>query len=104
MFWLHEYGIALAPVIPDLLSYRPARPTEPTPALDDRRLPCLRTGYAKAMLALGEAYNSEAWQAAHGEVQHADHPQDDLPTWRTADCQRMKSAACSALLDKSVAQ
>ncbi len=56
-----------------------------------------RAGYAKAkvaiankharqawaMLARGEAYNSEAWQAwqaAHGEVQAADHPQDDLPT------------------------
>ena len=56
-----------------------------------------RAGYAKAKVAIankharqvwailskGEAYNSEAWrawQAAHGEVQAADHPQDDLPT------------------------
>lgn len=56
-----------------------------------------RAGYAKAkvaiankharqawaMLARGEAYNSEAWQAwqaAHGDVQETDHPQDDLPT------------------------
>ena len=56
-----------------------------------------RAGYAKAKVAIankharqiwailskGEAYNSEAWrawQAAHGEVQAADYPQDDLPT------------------------
>ena len=35
------------------------------------------------MLSKGEAYSSEAWrawQAAHGEVQEADHPQDDLPS------------------------
>ncbi len=56
-----------------------------------------RSGYAKAkvaiankharqawvMLARGEAYSSDAWQAwqaAHGDVQETDHPQDDLPS------------------------